>query len=275
MRSQTVHFWRDEILDEVELLHGSFTDHQFPMHYHDGFGFGVIEEGALGFRYRGENIVASKGMINLVNPDEMHNGHDIDKMGWQYRMFYLPPTILQEFYSQMSGNEKEIPFFPMGVLHDPDIARRMLTFHKALEQNSLSRLEKEQEFYTIMHLLLYRHADKQIIELNIGNETERLQRILNLINDTPQKQFSIDELATEAGLTPWHFIRVFKNEMGLTPHAYLTQVRVHYAARLLQCGYSISEVAELSGFTDQSHLHRNFRKIFAVTPGQYRNFVQE
>lgn len=46
MIQKETHFWRDATLDDVDLLRGSFVDHQFPMHYHDGFGFGVIEDGA-------------------------------------------------------------------------------------------------------------------------------------------------------------------------------------------------------------------------------------
>lgn len=273
-RESTVHLWRDATFDDVDLLRGSFVNHSFPIHYHDGFGFGVIEEGALGFRYRGEEVIASKGMVNLVNPDEMHNGHDFDGKGWSYRMFYLPASLLEELYSEFGGTTQSTPFFPMGTLNDPHIAQRVASLHQALEYNVISGLEKEQEFYRIIHLLLSRYADRTVPTLHIGRESQRIKKVTSMIQEMPEQEFSIAELAKKVDLTPWHFIRVFTKEVGITPHAYVTQVRVHYAARLLRCGYAISETANLSGFSDQSHLHRNFKKIFALTPGQYRNFVQ-
>ncbi|NEQ55828.1 MAG: helix-turn-helix transcriptional regulator, partial [Leptolyngbya sp. SIO3F4] len=53
------------------------------------------------------------------------------------------------------------------------------------------------------------------------------------------------------------------------PHAYLNHVRVHQAKRLLASGHSITDAALSTGFADQSHLHRHFKKMVGVTPGQY------
>ena len=69
--------------------------------------------------------------------------------------------------------------------------------------------------------------------------------------------------------------RVFHDEVGLPPHAYLTQVRVNRARRLLSQGWPITEVAFEVGFVDQSHLNKRFKRITGMTPGQYRKNVQD
>ncbi|WP_338149160.1 helix-turn-helix transcriptional regulator [Citrobacter cronae] len=65
-------------------------------------------------------------------------------------------------------------------------------------------------------------------------------------------------------------LRSFSREIGVTPHAYLIQLRVRKARRLLATGKSPVEVALLTGFADQSHLTRAFVRQFGVTPGRYQ-----
>jgi AraC-like DNA-binding protein len=64
-------------------------------------------------------------------------------------------------------------------------------------------------------------------------------------------------------------MRTFRRDVGLSPHAYLTQIRVEAAKKLLSEGASIVDVASDIGFTDQSHFTRHFKRITGVTPGQY------
>lgn len=64
-------------------------------------------------------------------------------------------------------------------------------------------------------------------------------------------------------------MRTFRRSIGLSPYAYLTQIRVEAAKKLLNEGASIADVASDIGFTDQSHLTRHFKRITGVTPGQY------
>ncbi|WP_322898850.1 helix-turn-helix transcriptional regulator [Arcobacter peruensis] len=104
---------------------------------------------------------------------------------------------------------------------------------------------------------------------------EKFYEIQEFINENFQENISLEDLSKEFNLNPFYIIRLFKSQMNLTPHSYLLNVRINKAKEYLKKGYSISEVAQESGFFDQSHLHRNFLKIVANTPNEYRlNFVQ-
>ena len=65
----------------IRMMHARYVKHKFTKHCHEGYAFGVIEHGNLGFNYRGESLCASAGDINLVNPDEPHVGHDLEEEG--------------------------------------------------------------------------------------------------------------------------------------------------------------------------------------------------
>ena len=73
-----------------------------------------------------------------------------------------------------------------------------------------------------------------------------------------------------AGLSRYHFLRAFRRETGVTPHAYLTGRRIAAAKALLAGDQPLSEVALACGFYDQSHFSRSFKGCTGLTPGQYR-----
>jgi AraC-like DNA-binding protein len=79
----------------------------------------------------------------------------------------------------------------------------------------------------------------------------------------------LDDLARVAGLTRFQLIRLFKRTVGLTPHAYLVQIRLNAACRHLKRGYPLAESALAAGFCDQSALTKHFKRSYGITPLQF------
>lgn len=96
------------------------------------------------------------------------------------------------------------------------------------------------------------------------------RRVLELIDAKLDARLSVMTLAREAGLSPSHFARAFKETTGRAPHRYLLSQRLERARRLLAVpGGTISDVAARTGFADQAHFTRLFRREFGLTPGAY------
>jgi AraC family transcriptional regulator len=94
------------------------------------------------------------------------------------------------------------------------------------------------------------------------------RRTLELIDAKLDAKLSIDTLAREAGLSSAHFARAFKETTGHAPHRYLLALRLQRARRLLERPDAVlSDVALRSGFADQPHFTRLFKREFGVTPG--------
>jgi AraC family transcriptional regulator len=107
-----------------------------------------------------------------------------------------------------------------------------------------------------------------------------MRRVLDYIGDNLAHDLTLDEIAGVAGISPYHFTRLFKQSIGLPLHRYVTQRRLESAKRLLLVGaHTIAEVAALTGFADQSHLHRHFKSAYGITPGtlleQRKNLQRE
>jgi AraC family transcriptional regulator len=94
------------------------------------------------------------------------------------------------------------------------------------------------------------------------------RRVLELIDAQLDGHLSIDMLAREAGLSPAHFARAFKQTLGAAPHRFLLSRRLARARWLIEkCGAQLSDVAVRSGFADQAHFTRHFKREFGITPG--------
>ncbi|WP_232494094.1 helix-turn-helix domain-containing protein [Novosphingobium kaempferiae] len=103
-------------------------------------------------------------------------------------------------------------------------------------------------------------------------DTLRLKRVLEYIEEHYAEAIDLDRLATEAGLSPSHFLRLFRQTIGSTPHRYVTDRRIRAAREALERGKaSITEIAWESGFASEGNFTRNFRESTGVTPDRYRD----
>jgi AraC family transcriptional regulator len=95
------------------------------------------------------------------------------------------------------------------------------------------------------------------------------RRVLELMDARPSAGLTVDVLADEAGLSPAHFARAFKESVGRAPHQHLMMLRLDRARRLLEeRGAVLADVALRAGFADQAHFTRLFKRAFGVTPGR-------
>ncbi|NET34211.1 MAG: helix-turn-helix transcriptional regulator [Cyanothece sp. SIO1E1] len=98
-----------------------------------------------------------------------------------------------------------------------------------------------------------------------------MQRIVDYINTHLSEDIGIDVLAREAAMSPYHFIRSFKEYHQVSPYAYVLQQRVERAKKLLCTSEQpIAQIAYACGFSSQSHMNVVFKRHTGVTPRRYR-----
>jgi AraC family transcriptional regulator len=103
----------------------------------------------------------------------------------------------------------------------------------------------------------------------------RLHHIMNTILQNPGARHSLEEMAEQAGVSPWHFCRVFRKATGVSPHQYVMKVKLERAQQMLMASESaLSKIADSLGFTSQSHFTRAFHQFAGETPSDFRRRSQ-
>ncbi|HET8841375.1 MAG TPA: AraC family transcriptional regulator [Ktedonobacteraceae bacterium] len=267
-------FWHDTNLSNLELLHATYVTHAFAPHIHEGYAVGIIEQGAEQFRYRRKLYVAPAGSVVIINPGEMHTGSSAAENGWTYRMLYPSIELLQRAAIELAGKPQDVPFFAEPVVEDAEVMTEILLTHRAMEEGTPT-LERESRFLWAMTRLIVRHADASPQLRPLTKEHTAIQRARSYLDECYAENISLQELARAANLSPFYFLRAFKNQMNLPPHAYQIQVRISRARQLLLAGTSCVDTALAVGFADQSHFTKHFKRIVGVPPGVYSGSRQK
>ncbi len=267
--SEQARFWTSPDLDGLELLWGDFRRQCYRPHVHEGYVLGVVTRGVETFRCRGEAQVAGLGDIIVINPDTLHDGEAGAEGGWQYRVIYPREALLVEVARQLGERHPSPPRFGKAVIKDPPLARMLVRLHRLLE-GPASALESRSLWVEAVERLIRLHGDRPLRAPRRPRERAAVARVKDYLAGNLAGSVSLFDVASVVGLSPCHLQRVFKEETGLSPHAFLTYRRARRAKDLIQAGTPIAEAAVAAGFADQAHLTRRFKAVFGFTPGQYR-----
>lgn len=268
MNCEHVKFWHDATLSNLELLHATYITHTFAPHTHESYVIGVIEQGAEQFAYRRRQHVAPVGSIVFINPGEMHTGSAAAEQGWTYRTLYPSTDLLQRSVSDLTGKSRDIPFFAEPVVYDPELMREISLTHRALEEQS-SALERESRLLWMLARLILRYADDHPRSRPFAKDHMSIQRVRTYIEENYAENISLEQLAVIAQLSPFHLLRLFRDQMSLPPHAYQIQIRIMHAKQMLRMGLPCIDTATALGFADQSHFTKHFKRFVGVPPGLY------
>lgn len=262
-------FWRAPRHDGLEGLTATFSRHRYAPHTHETYVVGAIVAGCETYFLRGERHYAGVGEFCFVNPGEVHDGEPFGP-GYAYRMTYPSVALLRAAAAELCGrDDAAAPFFPRAVVRDAEAARLFVAAHRLLEGGA-DPLEGDEALLRAYALLIARHARGARPPAVLRDAGGAVRRARDYLDANFAQAVDLATLASVAGLTRHHLVRLFKRATGLTPHAYLTDCRIRAARRLLASGAPPAEVAVACGFFDQSHLTRAFKSRIGLAPGAYR-----
>ncbi len=263
--------WRRVSLagEVLDLMHTRITAPYAP-HLHEQFAIGVCMTGTEIIRYRRAVHPVGPGSVVVLDPGEPHDGGPADPSGFVYRVIYPGMSLLAD-------GSGRVPQFAEPVIGDPALADRLCRLHAALCEG-IEPLEAESRVSWLLGELMLRHASRSRLDGSAPGDRASgtaARLVMNRLGDELACPPSLAEMALETGLSRYQLIRSFRSEVGMPPYAWLAQHRVARARALLDRGHGLAETAALTGFADQAHLTRWFRRVVGITPGTYRNSVQD
>lgn len=249
------------LLNNILFENVSFSNEDFTRHYHDTYTVGLTYKGVLKSFNANQSFDSYEYSIRVNNPGEVHAGKSEE---WSHVNFYPTVEIMSNLYEQIFG-EKKIPYFQRHIVDNKILFLKLHNFFDAyfkkdddmlIESNLIDALSN-----LILTSIIYTKESKQIFE-----DKKIIKNTYEFINDSIETNFTLENLASNVNLSKYHFLRMFKKEFGLTPHAFIINERLNRANKLIQSGLAISEASIQVGFNDQSHFSRNFKKYFGYTP---------
>jgi len=249
----------------IERIEARFHGNGFAPHRHDTYALGLTMSGVQTFSYRGEKRASLPGQVIVIHPDEVHDGGAGTKDGLRYRMIYVPPELIGEALAADGGGA--LPFLPSPVISDPDFQRDL--------REALGDIGQEMGTFRRDCLVadlaacLDRHADVRRSR-KIALNRPGLKACGRLLREACSEDVRMEELEDLAGMDRFTLARQFRAVFGTSPHRYLVMRRLEKAKAELGEGATLASAAHASGFADQSHMTRHFKRAFGMTPGRWR-----
>jgi|GEM_PF-893915 len=241
-----------ENLKDVSVTHGYHIANDFPVHFHSSYNIGMTEQGEREFFYRGRTYLFQKGDIFFIQPFEPHSCKAKGHSGHSYKIL--------SFYS------KKMLYFPDFTIYNPQLLSILQAFHTIAEYEKTS--PKLAQLFTSIMAQLERYATT--FDQNKENAgSNKIEQAKAYIEENCLQELSLKKMARVACLSEYHFDRYFHKYFGLSPYAYYLVCKVKKAQKLLAMEESVTATSLASGFFDQSHFTRLFKKHVGVTPGKY------
>ena len=195
-------------------------------------------------------------------------------------LIFLPAKLLEDSALADYGIDPDrVQLDYVGGLADPTLAQIGTALHGLIgrKANPIDRIFADGLRTSLAAHLIGRYSvDCRRSSARAPSlDARRLQRVLDFIEARLAESISLDDLAREACLSPYHFSRLFHKATGLPPHRYLNERRIQAARKMLSCEQSsLAAIALDSGFGSQASFARAFRKATGITPRQYREFYR-
>lgn len=240
---------------------------KFPNHFHDYYVIGFIENGKRILSCKNNEYVLKAGDILLLNPLDNHTCYSEDGKPLDYRCLNISKGVMKKIVKEIFTIDY-LPEFKDPVVFSNDLVENLKLLHQMVMKKE-TEFFKEELFYLLLEQLIKEYA---ILASNKKLEfKEPIKKVKQFLDDNYEKQISLNELSELSGMNKYTLIRNFTHEMQITPYQYLEIIRINHAKELLEAGIDLTEVAILSGFSDQSHFTRFFKRLIGLTPKQYQN----
>ncbi|WP_298486748.1 AraC family transcriptional regulator [uncultured Maribacter sp.] len=251
-------YYRLPILDGIELLNANSCTLDFPFHAHETLNISLILKNTFNTKLIDRFLKAPVGTICITNANEIHATPCDNYIGNSFFTFYVSLDVIKKI------NNGQVLFFKDNIIYNQKIFGELyflsLNFKK-------SNIQFEKRLKSVLTSLISEYSSHK----EINNVTKH--HFQSFVSNTPINTFSLSKTASQFGMSKYKFIRLFKQETGLTPNNFILLKKIEKSKEMLKNGNSIFDVAIDCGFYDNSHFYKNFKRFIGVNPLEFQNAV--
>ncbi|HVB10343.1 MAG TPA: AraC family transcriptional regulator [Bacillota bacterium] len=233
----------------------------FQPHRHDTYAVGITTAGVQTFRYRGAQRVCLPGQVHILHPDEVHDGAPGTAEGFGYRILYIAPALIR---GALVGGP--LPFVAEPIQHEAPVTGLVSKLLGNLAE-PVSDLALAEIAVGVADMLGRLGGERTRSWAPIDTRAVELARAyLTAHAEEPTPASAIERLT---GLDRFTMARHFRRAFGTSPDRFRTLRRLALARAAIEQGRPLAEAAAQAGFADQSHMTRQFKQTYGLTPAQW------
>lgn len=245
---------------------------KFYNHFHDDYVVGFIESGRRSLSCKNREYTLRQGDVVVFNPGDNHSCEQIMREPLDYRCLNIPLRTMKQMAREITGGS-ELPYFKENVLYQNEIAATLQELHGMIMKEEKD-FAKEECFFSFLEQLFVEAAG--IAQNKNGDTMDReMKAACDYLEDNYAKSITLGELSEVTGLSKYHFLRQFTRQRGISPYNYVLNIRIGKAKKLLEGGASPAEAAYRTGFCDQSHFTKFFKRFIGLTPGYFKKICRK
>jgi len=256
------------------IRHLATDETAFEPHAHAAYAVATVLAGSLAVVVGGRTATLAAGESALITVGEAHSAH---ARRAELLSVHVQPVALDELLAELGWQHPAAyPVFRAPVATDPTLsalARQLgdeLAGERPGQSMMLDALVQQLAVHLLRAHLRVRRAPT-IERTRFGPVDRRLRRAIELMHAHADEEIGLAELAEAASLSPSHFAHLFKDLVGLTPHGYLTNLRIERArALLVETELPITEIAARVGFRSPGYFATIFKAVAGISPRAYR-----
>lgn len=236
---------------------------------HHHFCIAAVTEGTFQYRSaRGTAVLAPGALLLGAHGSSFECGHE-HAVGDRCLSFGFAPSEFEKLVSDVEGARSAS--FPAPRLPPVDCLLPLLAAAEAARDHNDAQELEELAFRLAGAVVRILNDARRPSRSPTFKDERRITRALRRIEAHAEERLSLSLLADEAGMSPYHFLRSFRQIVGMTPHQFVLRARMHRAAvRLRRSGDTVSAVAFAAGFNDLSTFNRRFKRVTGVSPTAFR-----
>lgn len=248
----------------------TFGPHDRPFaERHDAVCVAAVTGGTFQYRSTLGSAVLAPGALLLGNPRHSFECSHEHGVGDRCLSFQFTPEFLEGVVAAIPGARRSAFTVPRLPPH-PALLPIVAAAEAARDEGEVAELEEVAlRLAGAVSALLV--GTKGSAHAASRRDERRITAALRRIEREAHEPLSLVDLAREAAMSPYHFLRTFRAVVGMTPHQFILHTRLkHAAVRLRQTSETISAIAFAAGFNDLSTFNRRFQRIMGLSPSAYR-----
>jgi AraC-like DNA-binding protein len=227
-------------------------------HFHEGWQLVAVTRGERHYQFKSSSIVAKPGRLILVPPRLVHRAHCLDQSNNSFKIATLPAVPL-------NVHTPAVPIF----WPTPELFDTFLSVFESLKVDE--KHEPKAEMLSQLETILTESRARSAFAFTAPPAFvfQMESYLLKSMETVP----SLDSLSSLAGVSRYHFVHALTKHVGLSPLAFHARARLMRSRKLISEGWSLADTSLSLRFSDQSHFGRQFKSVYGMTPGEYRQSI--